>query len=341
MSPPRSMRKPRMIVAIGLSLSGIAVYYLLSRVDAQRLLSALMYADPFILSACIVTKGAVLALNAARTQMLLLPLRRYHFSECFLAWLSGYVTDNLLPFRLGELVRIDLLARSGCISRSSTIAVVGLDRLIELASLLILLAIAAPLMAIDLGNATRLFLALGILVCCVVAALWVATHPSAILRMVAALIRPLNATAQEWLAGHAQRFVHGFGALRSRSMMVSVLGVTLLARLIGMLTIQCWLWAFGLSLPVYAPLLVLLFISVGTMIPSSPGFVGTFHVACVYALELMGVAPELATSVAIAGHFMGTVPWTVGGLFVSLPGIRRVWQRRRESVRPIEPVVST
>jgi uncharacterized protein (TIRG00374 family) len=335
----RSVRKHQIIVAVGLLFSGVAVYYLLNRVDGERLLSALVSADLWILSVCVLTKGAVLALSAARTRILLLPLRRYRFSECFVPWLSGYVTDNLLPFRLGELVRIDLLARAGRIPHSSTIAVVGLDRLVEAVSLLILLAVAAPLMAVDLGS-TRLFVVLGIVASCVAAALWVTTHPSAISRMVALLVRPLGPTAQEWLVDKAQRFSQGLGALRSPSMMLSVLGVTLLARLVGMLTIQCWLWAFGLSLPVYAPLLVLLFISIGTMIPSSPGFVGTFHVACVYALELMGVEPELATSVAIAGHFMGTVPWTVGGLFVSLPGIRRVWQRRGESIRPIEPVVS-
>jgi uncharacterized protein (TIRG00374 family) len=340
MTPLRSVRKRQIIVAVGLLLSAIAVYYLLSRVDGERLLSALMSANPWILSVCVLTKGAVLSLSAARTRILLLPLRRYRFSECFVPWLSGYVTDNLLPFRLGELVRIDLLARTGRISYSATIAVVGLDRLVEAVSLLMLLAVAAPLMAIDLAS-TRLFMVLGILVSCVAAAVWVTTHPSTIARTVALLVRPFGPAAQQWLVDKAQRFSQGLGALRSRSMMLSVLGVTLLARLIGMLTIQCWFWAFGLSLPVYAPLLVLLFLSVGTMIPSSPGFVGTFHVACVYALELMGVAPELATSVAIAGHFMATVPWTVGGLFVSLPGIRRVWQRRGESVRPIEPVIST
>ena len=176
---------------------------------------------------------------------------------------------------------------------------------------------------------------------CVVQALWLATHPSAISRVAAVLVRPLSATAQEWLVDKAQRFGEGLGALRSRSMVLGVIGVTLVTRAVGLLTIQCWLWAFGLSLPIYAPLVILLFISVGVAIPSSPGFIGTFHIACAYALELMGVVPEVAASVAIAGHFMATVPWTVAGLFVSFPGIRRVWQQQRESLRPVEHVAST
>ncbi len=336
-----SYTRRRILMAVGFALSGLALYYFLRRVDGRQLLLALASANLWILLACVVTKGAVLSLNATRTRILLLPLRRYRFLECFVPWLSGFVTDNLLPFRLGELVRIDLLARAGRISRSSTTAVVGLDRLLDLVSLLILLAIAAPVSTINLAGAGRLLLVASIVVVCVAVVLWLATHPAAISRVVATLVRPMNAGAQEWLIEKAQQFSEGLGGLRSWKMVLSVLTVTLLARAVGMLTIQCWLWAFGLSLPLYAPLVVLLFISIGTMIPSSPGFIGTFHVACAYALELMGATPEVAASVAVAGHFMATVPWTIGGLFVSFPGLRRVWQQQRGSIRPVEHVAST
>lgn len=341
MSLPRSPSKQRVAMGLGFVLSGIALYYFLVRVDGQQLLSALGSANLWILSICVLTRGSVLALNATRTKILLLPLRRYRFSESFLAWLSGYVTDNLLPFRLGELVRIDLLARAGRISRSSTVAVVGLDRLVDLISLLMLLVVAAPLLTLDLGQADRLLLVAGIAAATVVGALWIATHPSAISRIVATLARPFSDAAQVWIVDKAQRFSEGLGALRSPSKVLAVLGVTLFARLVGLFTIQCWLWAFDVSLPFYAPLVVLLFIAAGTMIPSSPGFIGTFHVACAYALELMGATPTVAASIAIAGHFMATVPWTVGGIFVTFPGIRRVWQEQRDSIRPPEHVAST
>ena len=83
---------------------------------------------------------------------------------------------------------------------------------------------------------------------------------------------------------------------------------------------------------------MVVFLSVGTMVPSSPGFIGTFHVAVAYALELMGVDPSMAASVAIASHFMATVPWTIIGLFVSLPAIRGVWKRGGEESQRVEPV---
>jgi hypothetical protein len=49
--------------------------------------------------------------------------------------------------------------------------------------------------------------------------------------------------------------------------------------------------------------------------------------------------PSAAASVAIAGHFMATVPWTLIGLFVSLPAIRGVWKRGSEETQRVEPVI--
>lgn len=339
MSLPRRATRQWLVMVAGFALSGVALYVFLRRLDAQELWSSLASANVWILSICLLTKGAVLSLNAIRTRVLLLPIRRYRFVDTFVPWLTGYVTDNLLPFRLGELVRIDLLARAGRISRGSTVAVVALDRLLDLISFLVLLAFAAPLLAINLSGDQRLLVVVAIVVTSVMAALWLSVSPSRVTRLMALISRPFGGRTRVWLNEKAERFSDGLGALRSCNMVFAVVGVTLLTRFVGLATIQCWLWAFGLTAPLYAPLVVFLFISVGTMIPSSPGFIGTFHVACAYALELVGVEPSIAASVAIAGHFMATVPWTGIGLFVGLPSIRRLWSEERDSLIPSDRIV--
>lgn len=333
---PRRLKKERLVMGVGLTLSAVLAFYFLRRVDLGQLGATLASVNLWILSFCLVTKGAVFALGALRSKLFLKPLRRYRFSECFTAWLAGDVTNNIFPFRFGELVRIDLLARSGRISRSSILAVVALERLLDLVSLLILFAIAVPLLAIDLSGDRRLAWLLGATVGALLIIIALITDPSRFPRIVVFFSRPFSPTVQGWLYQNAQRFVDGFSALRSSRAVVEGVLITFLMRLVAMLSIQCWLWAFGIDLPLYAPLIVVVFLSVGTMVPSSPGFIGTYHVACAYALELMGVEPAVAASVAIAGHFMATVPWTIIGLFVTLPTIRRVWKRAPRHGRPTE-----
>jgi uncharacterized protein (TIRG00374 family) len=333
----RRLTKERVIMGVGIALSAVLVFYFLRRVDLARLGSTLASVNLWVLSICVLTKGTVFSLGALRSKVLLRPLRNYSFAECFAPWLGGYVTNNIFPFRLGELVRIDLLARNGGISRGSTVAVVALERLLDLLSFLILFAVAVPLLAIDLSGDTRVAWGLGAVLGMFLAAVWLAANPSRFPSIVVFFSRPFSQRVQVWAFEKAQRFVDGFSALRSSRAVIEALTLTFLTRLVGMLTIQCWLWAFGLDLPLYAPLIVMVFLSIGTMVPSSPGFIGTFHVACAYALELLGVEPAMAASVAIAGHFMATVPWTIIGLFVTLPTIRSVWKR---GGRPSTPVAS-
>ena len=318
-------------MSAGLVLSAVLLFLFLRRVDLARLGTTLASVNLWILSLCVLTKGAVLALNAARSRVFLEPLRRYRFTDCFASWLGGYVTNNILPFRLGELVRMELLSRTGKISRGSTVAVVALERLLDLASFLVLMFVAVSLLAIDLTQDTRVVAVLGVIAVAFLVVLWLVTNPSMFPRVVGFFTRPFSGAAQEWAIDKAQRFVDGFSALRSSRSVLEAVALTFMARLVGMLTIQCWLWAFRVDLPPYAPLIIMVFLSLGTMMPSSPGFIGTFHVACAYALELMGVQPAMAASVAIAGHFMATVPWTIIGLFVTFPTIRGVWRQNQKS----------
>lgn len=335
----RRLTKERVVMGVGLTLSGLLAFYFLRRVDLGQLGSTLASVNLWILSLCVVTKGAVFSLGALRSKVFLRPLRDYHFSECFVAVLGGYVTDNIFPFRLGELVRIDLLARAGGISRSSTVAVAALERLIDLVSFLILFAVVVPLLAIDISGDRRLAWGLATVLFALIGIGWLVANPSRFPRIVVFLSHPFSDGVQAWLFEKAQRFVDGFSALRSSRAVAEAIALTFVSRLLGMLTIQCWLWAFGLDLPLYASLIVMVFLSIGTMIPSSPGFIGTYHVACAYALELLGVEPAMAASVAIAGHFMATVPWTLIGLFVSLPTIRAVWKRGPRPSHPVEGVL--
>jgi uncharacterized protein (TIRG00374 family) len=335
----RRLTKERVVMSVGFALSAVLAFYFLRRVDLSLLGSTLASVNLWILSLCLLTKGAVFSLGALRSKVFLKPLRNYRFAECFAAVLGGYVTNNIFPFRLGELVRIDMLARAGGISRGSTVAVAALERLLDLASFLILFAVVVPLLAIDVSGDHRLAWGLGAILGTLLVLGWLVAKPSTFPRVVVFFSHPFSDRVQAWLFEKAQRFVDGFSALRSSRSVMQALVLTFTTRLVGMLTIQCWFWAFGLDLPLYAPLTVMVFLSIGTMVPSSPGFIGTYHVACAYALELLGVEPAMAASVAIAGHFMATMPWTLIGLFVSLPTIRAVWKRGPRPSRPVESVL--
>ena len=226
----RRLTKERVVMSAGLALSAVLAFYFLRRVDLAQLGSTLASVNLWILSLCLLTKGFVFSLGALRSKVFLKPLRKYRFAECFTAVLGGYVTDNIFPFRLGELVRIDLLARAGGISRGSTVAVAALERLLDLVSFLILFAIVVPLLAIDVSGDHRLAWGFGATLGTLLAVGWIVANPATFPRVVVFFSRPFSDRVQAWLFEKTQRFVDGFSALRSRRAVAEAFALTFATR---------------------------------------------------------------------------------------------------------------
>ena len=74
--------------------------------------------------------------------------------------------------------------------------------------------------------------------------------------------------------------------------------------------------SMGLSLPFMAPFFILVLLCFSVVIPSAPGYIGTFHVACQYGLIFYGFSRAHALSMAIILHAAGFVPTVLLGLLV-------------------------
>ncbi|MCK9911702.1 flippase-like domain-containing protein, partial [Microbacteriaceae bacterium K1510] len=59
---------------------------------------------------------------------------------------------------------------------------------------------------------------------------------------------------------------------------------------------------FGIHAGPVAALLVTAFVTLSTLVPSSPGYVGPFHLAAVSVVVMFGISGEVATSFAVLAH---------------------------------------
>jgi uncharacterized membrane protein YbhN (UPF0104 family) len=73
--------------------------------------------------------------------------------------------------------------------------------------------------------------------------------------------------------------------------------------------------AFGIILPLSGAMLILVFLVFAVMVPASPGFIGTYHAACVYGLKAFDVPLEKAMSIALVMHGIGFFPVIVVGFY--------------------------
>lgn len=131
-----------------------------------------------------------------------------------------------------------------------------------------------------------------------------------------------------WRGRVLAEFLHGTGALVDRRDGIGIVPV--------LLTCANWAgWSLadgsssvGLHLSSAEALLLTAVINLGSAIPSSPGFVGTFQWLCVSGMALFGVANAPALAFSIIMQAIWYVPTTVTGLVMLTRVGWSVWSAR-------------
>ena len=96
------------------------------------------------------------------------------------------------------------------------------------------------------------------------------------------------------------------------------LGCVMLMKAAEACAIAAVQYAFGVDVTFGGTLLVLAAVILGTMLPLSPGNLGTYEASAFLAYRYLGVAPDQALSLAIMQHVCFTLPAVgVGYLFLS------------------------
>ena len=92
--------------------------------------------------------------------------------------------------------------------------------------------------------------------------------------------------------------------------------------------------AFGFSLPVVTSLVLVIFVSLSIIVPSSPGYIGTYHFLCQLALGFFGIEKSEALGFAFVIHGLNTIPFLILGLILAwYEGINIIQMTKKNPVQ--------
>jgi uncharacterized membrane protein YbhN (UPF0104 family) len=135
------------------------------------------------------------------------------------------------------------------------------------------------------------------------------------LALVTRLLAPFSAKASEKAASLLGSFISGVRMPAGTAGMAATAATSFLIWGAAIWPIDLLLRAFGVELPLTASMFIMVFLVFAVMVPASPGFVGTYHLACVTALSAFDIVGERALSIAIVIHALGFLPVIPAGLF--------------------------
>lgn len=290
-----------------------ALVWVFHDVHPQRLLSAMVIQNWWILAVAVAVDILTYVLQGARWALLLRPVGRLRPIKATQAIYAGLFTNEVLPLRLGEVVRAYLASRWVDARVSAVVPSMLVERLLD--GLWLSLGIAYAATVVPLPG--KLVDAGGVLAAIVVVA--AAVFVWIVYRQERTLEHGGQSHSGSGIGSAVSKFAEGLAAIGiSRYLFVAALlsGGMLLCQ-----ALAAWfmMLSLGIKLPLSAGATVMIIVRLGTSIPNAPANAGSFQFFTVLAMALFGVDKTVAAGYSVVDFFVLTAPlW--------LLGLAAIWQ---------------
>ncbi len=229
----------------------------------------------------------------------------------------GFMANNILPLRIGEVVRTFAASHLTGSRFTAVLASVGVERLFDALTVISLLAIGLftvtlpPAAVAGFGIERIVTLAGMAAIAGLIVGALVVIFPVAAERVVRALVpgRKLGDRLARIIEGIRQ----GMTVLASPGRIAGTILWSLALWTLSALSFRVMFSAFGIPVDYPGALLMQGLIMFGIAIPSTPGYVGAFELPIIAVLTLYGVDRNLAAAYALTYHVTTFIPITMLG----------------------------
>jgi glycosyltransferase 2 family protein len=279
-------RKAKISLLVAVVLAAVLLYFSLKGIDMAELGQTLKRARLQPLGLAVLVSAVSLLLRAYRWRALLNGTTKLPFDIVFWATSIGYLGNNLLPARMGELMRVEALKRKADVTRSYVLATALIERVMDAGVLVLFTGVALltmPSLPEGLHKASKTFSLLsgiGILT------LFLLPHAEGLIHKLLDRVPHLKDIAS--------RFLEGLRCLHDWSRATQFLLLTFLIWPIdsyaGVLAAE----SIGAALDFPTSMVALAALGLSSAVPSTPGGLGVFQFVAVTVLKPFGIPSAAA-----------------------------------------------
>ena len=302
---------------LSLAVGGAFLVLAFRNVDHEQLRDAFAHLDARWLVPAVALSLLIQVFRAWRWQLELRPLASIPLATLWVVTSVAYMAINLLPIRMGEVVRPWLLSRRSTVSFSNVVGNLIVEKTVD-SAVIVFYILLGLLTTENLPAWVRrgavvpavAFVALAL----VIVLIW--RKGEAVVERRAA--RWLPERFRTRVVGVARALIDGMRVLGHPALVVAVFAVSIVLWFLPILSSWVMIRAFHLAVPFNAALIVFIFIGFGTALPQAPGMIGTFQYACILALGLFGVPQPQALAYGLVLNALQLSTLVAQGL-VALP----------------------
>jgi uncharacterized protein (TIRG00374 family) len=296
---------------LGFAIGAAFLYLAVRHVRAADVVRIAESATPGWLFLAVLVYWLELGARVIRWRALLLQTEKnVELGKTASAFVIGYAANNVLPAKLGELVRVDLISRLSGVSRMAALGTVVVERIFDVILILLMAGVSIGFLVLpETNDIARLRNGMLLLGACasllVAAAVWIVRRGA----------------GRGWQRRPALRvrlanLIHGIQILTKPKQCGRVLALSLL--IWGLNASAMWLivCAFGIALSPLQTLLLIGIVGLAAVLPAPPAGLGVLQYAFTLVFELLRQPGTigLVASLAVQAVLLGSV--TLVGAFL-------------------------
>lgn len=241
-------------------------------------------------------------------------------ATCTAPFLGSMALNNLLPLRLGDVVRAFVFPSAIGVDKATATSSLVMERLVDVLTVFACLMIG---LVITKGTQLPTWLAQSVLTMVTLGSLALAMmflFSGRLARWLTGLTptdgKPYS--TKEKLFKALANLLFGFEAMSRWRVLAALFAVSIIVWVCESGLFWCLLMGFHLETSLPPAMMVMAIVTFSTLVPLSPGYIGPFHLAAFTAISLLGGAAGQAASFAVLSHLSLWLPTTLAGVIAIL-----------------------
>lgn len=313
---------------VGIAISAAFLYLAFGRIEIDQMKASFLQANYWYLIPAFFIMLFSHWARAVRLRYLIHTDKKLSVFHLFAATMIGYAGNTVLPAHLGEVIRANVIGHRYKLPTTTVLATLLIERLIDTLTVLVLMVLTLiiypfPKWVTQSGYILAAATAFMFLVLYLLKIKEKRTY--AVLNFFLSLL-PRGVSKK--IADLIDSFVNGISGLKRKRDIIFLIFYSILIWTAYWLLLVCVFLAFDLfnayNIHVVASLVLLVITVIAIIVPSSPGYIGTYHFLCQFSLGLFGVPESVGLSFAFVAHAINTLATAaVGGIFAWKEGVSR------------------
>jgi glycosyltransferase 2 family protein len=310
------MRK-KYIVWLGYLFGASCLFFAFRGISFREFGQTLIQARPQWIALAILIYTVGYLMRTLRWSLLLKPVQAIHSRQLFWPMMIGFFANNVLPLRMGEVVRAHICGKKFEISRTSSLGSIFLERICDTLAFLTTFLTASLFLPFPKNMETGAWVLGSGCVAAVITVMVIRAHEARFHAIVD--LFPLPDSLKDRIKHLAGHFIHATSGVTQPRYVIEALILSLVIWTIEGTFMYSMSRAFAVPLGYGQAFFLLFAIGLSVTLPQAPGYVGTFEFFGVTALSLIGIPKSQGLPLILAIHGTQFV-------FIGILGLIGLWK---------------